>query len=171
MIGAFDAILLNIMIDMEVQEGSSDQVIIKHVQNKYKELPTNYAKYCIANRRKEWAKTLLENYYSLSSWGAYVCDWEFWGEPNHQYKIYRDVPSGFFLKMMLEEALEAYGEREPEIRALLVLRYIEPNGVSIEEIKQLFHISNNTIYNWLDKGILDIGKIMAKEDASFKKAM
>ena len=166
MFSAFDDILLNIMIDMEVQEGSSDQVIIKHVQNKYKELPTNYAKYCIANRRKEWARTLLENYHSLSSWGAYSYDWEFWGEPNHKYKIYRDVPAGFFLKMMLEEALGVYGEREPEIRALLVLKYIEPCGVSIEEIKQLFRICNDTVYNWLDKGLLDIGRIMAKEDAN-----
>lgn len=166
MVGTFDVILVNIMIDMEVQNGSSTREIIDLINSKYPKMPGNVIMTCIWNRRKEWVRHLLENYHFLNSWGIHEHNWDWYCSDDHvpKYKVYKDVPEGYILKIMLEEALEVYGERDPKIRALLVLKYIEPRGVTTEEIKKIFSISNNTVYSWLDKGLLDIGKIMAKEN-------
>ncbi|AZR72518.1 hypothetical protein BBF96_03445 [Anoxybacter fermentans] len=157
-----DIKLMHIMIDIEIQASTPNKDIIQLVKKKYPHLSECYIARHIFERKKAWVKKLLENYHRLHLLGEYNFDMEYTG--GSSYMLYRDIPDGQLLKIMIEEALEEYGKMNPKLRALLVMKYIEEVPATIEEMMKIFKVCKQTIYNWLDRAIGELVMVIEKDD-------
>ncbi len=156
----FDITLSTMVIDSEIQAGKAEQDIIQLMRDKYLEIDDRLLSKLILERKKAWIKQLLESYHSLNSWELTGVNWRRNYFNRSGYKIYRDVPDGYVLKLMLEEALSELGNEEPKLRDLLILKYINEIPATIKEIQKVFSICKQTVYNWLDRALECLAEII-----------